>query len=209
MINLQCNTQGEKVSNLEPRSYRVCMTVLSNYLLQGVNQGYTVVLEHICRTDVQNKSRFRLCHVNVPGSILCSFILGGSEKKEGEATAHCCILRCLTQLAFEEWKSTHALNMLRGLELCWSDHDYALQRICTFSSPYLSHQACTWAGFVSAIQWTTTRCRWLFARWEPPLFLTLFLFWLKLVTHRNRSECRYDSYECDEHASNGPPAASG
>ena len=32
---------------------------------------------------------------------------------------------------------------------------------------------------------------------------------LSLVTLRYRSECRYDYYECGEHARNVPPAASG
>ena len=49
--------------------------------------------------------------------------LGSSEKnKRGEATTHRCILRCLTQLVFEEWKSTHALNMLRSLEVIMTTH---------------------------------------------------------------------------------------
>ena len=44
------------------------------------------------------------------------------KKKEGEATAHCCILRCLTQLAYENGNPTHALNILRSLEVITTTH---------------------------------------------------------------------------------------
>ena len=47
---------------------------------------------------------------------------GSEKKKEGEATAHRCILRCLTQLAFECGNRTHALNMLRSLEVIMTTH---------------------------------------------------------------------------------------
>ena len=39
------------------------------------------------------------------------------KKEEGEATAHPCILRCLTQLAPRSGNPTHALNMLRSFEV--------------------------------------------------------------------------------------------
>ena len=46
----------------------------------------------------------------------------GIKKKRGEATAHRCILRCLTQPAFESGNPTHALNMLRSLEVITTTH---------------------------------------------------------------------------------------
>ena len=162
----------------------------------------------------------------------CTPKLGGSEKKEGGgggATVHRCILRCrcLTQPAFESGNPTHALNMLRKFEVITTTHCtvFVLPRLLFFLffffTKYLYIQKKTQRNnnflvflFVSP----STHLDWLclyqtvdhnqmsmaFRR----LFLTLFLFWLNLVTHRNRSDCRYDSYECGEHGRNGPPAAS-
>ena len=102
--------------------------------------------------------------------------LGGSGIKKrggGVATAHHCILRCLTRLVFEESRShacvEHAYACMLHESCC--DGDYALHRICTSSAPYLSHQTrirSGLSGFASARPepGKRTRCRWRLARWE-------------------------------------------
>ena len=99
------------------------------------------------------------------------------------ATAHHCILRCLTRLVFEESRS-HACVEHVACSCC--DSDYALYRSCTSIAPYLSHPTRIRSGFASARPEPRKRtgCRWRFARWERAPKRAVFMI-LALDTFEN------------------------